>query len=61
METDYKSGSISRDLFEYMQEVVPKKISFQIHGEKIDNSISGFEPTRCSSWVKMINCDPYSF
>jgi len=61
MQTDYKSSNIPRDLFEYMQEVVPKKVSFQIHGEKTGNSISGFKPTRCSSWMKMIKCGPYSF
>ena len=33
MQTDYKSSSIPRDLFKYIQEVVPKKVSFQIRGK----------------------------
>lgn len=50
MQTGYKSSSSSRDMFIYIQRLVPNKASFQIHREKIGNSVNGFEPTRHLSW-----------
>lgn len=46
MQTGYKSSSISRDMLIYLQRLVHNKISFQIHREKIGNSVNGFEPAR---------------